>query len=104
VRRRDKAGRVLVLPNQTPGLISRYGLTRAQVDREVWAVTPDGTRWAGAAAANRILKELDGGWVWLAAFYQLAPFRWIENRAYRWVAEHRTWLSRLLSAPPEWKE
>jgi predicted DCC family thiol-disulfide oxidoreductase YuxK len=104
VRGRDKASRVLVLPNQIPNLIGQYGLSRAQVDREVWAVAPDGTRWSGAAAINRTLQELDSAWAWVAAIYHLAFFRWIEDRAYRWVAEHRTWLSRWLGAPPEWKD
>lgn len=106
MRGRDKAGRVLVLRNQIPNLIDQYGLSRAQVDREVWASlplwAPDGTMWSGAAAINRTLQELGGVWAWLAAIYQLPPFRWIEDRAYRWVAEHRTWLSRWFGAPPDW--
>jgi predicted DCC family thiol-disulfide oxidoreductase YuxK len=104
VRERDKAGRVLVLPNQTPHLIDRYGLRRLQVDRELWAVAPDGTMWSGAAAINRTLQELNGVWAWVAAIYQPTPFRWIEDRVYRWVAEHRPWLSRWFGTPPEWKE
>ena len=104
MRGRDKAGRVLVLPNQIPNLTGHYGLSRAQVDREVWAAAPDGTRWSGAAAINRTFQELDGVWAWVAAIYDLAPFRWIEDRAYRWVAEHRTWLSRWFGVPPEWEE
>jgi predicted DCC family thiol-disulfide oxidoreductase YuxK len=103
VRRRDKTGRVLVLPNQTAGLIEQYGLSRTQVDREVWAVAADGTRWRGAAAANQILREIGGGWAWLAAVYRFAPVRWIEDCAYRWAAEHRTWLSRWWGVPPEWR-
>lgn len=85
---------MLVLPNQISDLADQYGLTREQVDREVWAVAPDGTRWSGAAAINRTFQELDGVWAWLAAIYRLAPVRWIEDRAYRWIAEHRPWLSR----------
>lgn len=85
---------MLVLPNQISDLADQYGLSREQVDREVWAVAPDGTRWSGAAAINRTFQELDGVWAWLAAIYRLAPVRWIEDRAYRWIAEHRPWLSR----------
>ncbi len=87
-----------------PNLLDQYGLVREQVDREVWAVAPDGTRWSGAAAINRTLLELEGIWARLAAIYRLAPFRWIEDRAYRWIAAHRSWLSRWFGAPPEWKE
>jgi predicted DCC family thiol-disulfide oxidoreductase YuxK len=95
---------VLALPNQVPDLIGQYGLSRAQVDWEVWAVAQDGTRWSGAAAVNRTLQELGGVWAWAAIIYRLALFRWIEDRVYRWVAEHRTWLSNWFGAPPEWEE
>jgi predicted DCC family thiol-disulfide oxidoreductase YuxK len=95
---------VLALPNQTPGLIDQCGLSRAQVDWELWAVAADGGRWRGAAAVNRTLQELGGVWALAAALYRLPPVRWIENRVYRWVAEHRPWLSRWIGAPPEWDE
>ncbi len=104
MRRRDKAGRVLVRPNQIPGLIDRYGLSRKDVDWEAWAVAPDGRKWGGAAAINQSLRELGGFWAWLASLYRLAPLRWIEDRGYRWVAGHRTWLSRWWGAPPEWED
>jgi predicted DCC family thiol-disulfide oxidoreductase YuxK len=94
---------VLVLPNQLPDLLERYGLNRSQVDQEVWAIEPDGTRWSGAGAINRILQVLGGLGAWVAAVYELPPIRWIEDRAYRWIAGRRTWLSRWISAPPEWK-
>jgi predicted DCC family thiol-disulfide oxidoreductase YuxK len=104
VRARDTAGRVLVLPNQIPGLAGSYGLSRPQVDRDVWAIAPDKTRWSGAAAINRTLQELGSGWAWVAAVYRLAPLRWIEDGAYRWAAGHRAGLSRWFGVPPEWKD
>jgi predicted DCC family thiol-disulfide oxidoreductase YuxK len=85
-------------------LIGQYGLSRAQVDWEVWAQAPDGTRWSGAAAINRTLQELDSVWAWVAAIYHVPPFRWVEDRVYRWIAGHRAWLSRWFGAPPEWEE
>jgi predicted DCC family thiol-disulfide oxidoreductase YuxK len=74
------------------------------VDWEVWAVAPDGTQRSGAAAINRVLQTLGSEWAWMAAAYKLAPIRWIEERAYRWIADHRIWLSRWIGASPEWKE
>lgn len=50
------------LPNQRPGLIERYGLSRRDADRFVWAVEPDGRRHRGAAAVGLVLRELDGAW------------------------------------------
>jgi len=104
VRARDKAGRVLALPNQTPQLIQQYGLTREEVDREVWLIDTDGRKFSGAAAINRVLQEIGGVWSWLAGLYRLAPIRWIEDRVYRWVANHREGLSRVWGSEPEWKE
>ena len=101
IRQRDVAGRVLALPNQTPGLKEKYGLTRAQVDRAVWAIDLDGKKFAGAAAANRIFRELGGGWARLGALYLFPPLGWIEDRVYDWVAAHRGQLARWWSAPPE---
>jgi predicted DCC family thiol-disulfide oxidoreductase YuxK len=98
------AGRVLALPNQTPGLIEQHGLTRAEVDSAVWVIDAAGRRWAGAAAANRALKELGGGWVILAALYALPPVCWLEDRVYRWIAAHRGQLARWWSATPECDE
>jgi predicted DCC family thiol-disulfide oxidoreductase YuxK len=53
---------VSALPNQRPGLIERYGLTRRDVDRYVWALEPSGRRFRGARAAGRVLREMGGGW------------------------------------------
>jgi predicted DCC family thiol-disulfide oxidoreductase YuxK len=94
---------VLVLPNQVPNLIEQYGLNRAEVDWAVWAIAPEGTRWSGAAAINRTLLALGGVEAWVAAAYKLAPIRWTEDRVYRWIADHRSWLSRWIGAPPEWE-
>ena len=98
VRARDPAGRVLALPNQTPGILERTGLTRAQVDAAVWAIDRRGRRYAGAAAVNRTLREL-GGWRRMAALYRLGPLRWCEDRAYAWFALHRGRFGRWGSTP-----
>jgi len=95
---------VLAIPNQTPGLIERYGLTRIDVDRELWVIDPTGRRYAGVRAVNHILKALGGGWALLSRLYVLAPVRWIEDRLYRWVAEHRPLLSRLWGTKPPFDE
>ena len=81
---------MLALPSQTPGLVQQFGLTRAQTDRELWAIEAGGGRFSGAAAVNRVLAELGGGWSWLAGLYRVGPLRWAEDRAYVWVAEHRS--------------
>jgi predicted DCC family thiol-disulfide oxidoreductase YuxK len=89
VRAHDAAGRVLARPSQTPGLIQRHGLTRAAVERDAWAVDAGGRTFSGAAAINRVLEELGGPWACLAAVYRLPLPGWVEDRAYRWIADHR---------------
>ena len=84
---------MLVLPNQTPGLREGVGLSRAELDREAWAIDAVGVRYAGAAAANRVLRELPG-WRLFARAYEIAPFGWVEDRVYDWIAAHRGWFSR----------
>jgi predicted DCC family thiol-disulfide oxidoreductase YuxK len=91
---RDTAGRVLALPNQTPELKEQFGLTRAEVDRQVWVIDRAGRKWGGAAAVNRALAELGGGWRWLSYAYQLPFLAWIEDRAYFWIAANRRHLAR----------
>jgi predicted DCC family thiol-disulfide oxidoreductase YuxK len=81
---------VLALPSQIPGLPERHGLTRAQTDRELWAIDPHGGMFAGAAAVNRVLAELGGAWSWLSGAYRFPLVRWAEDRGYRWVADHRS--------------
>lgn len=91
------------LPNQNPAVLARYGLTPEAVEREVWLLGDDGTRWRGAAAANRVLDALGGFWAALARLYRLRAVRWVEDRLYHWVSVRRYWLSAhagFLGAPP----
>jgi predicted DCC family thiol-disulfide oxidoreductase YuxK len=89
VRRWDSAGRLLVQANQHPGVLDAHGLTRAEVDRSAWAIEPGGRRLEGAAALNRVLEELGGGWRLLAAVYGVPPLAAAEEAIYRWVAANR---------------
>jgi predicted DCC family thiol-disulfide oxidoreductase YuxK len=91
VERRDRRGRVLVRANQEAGLIERLRLTREEVGRAAWAVERGGARFEGAAAINRVLRELGGGWAVLAWFYRVPPIRWVEDRYYARVARRRAW-------------
>ena len=91
VERRDRRGRVSIRRNQEPGLIESLGLTPAEVDRAAWAVEPGGRKFEGAAAINRVLRELGGGWPTVASLYRFGPFRWLENWYYGRVARRRAW-------------
>lgn len=90
VRRRDWAGRVLAVASQKPGALERYGITRAEADRAAWTVDARGNRLEGAAALNRVLDELGGGWKLIALPYRLRPIAAVEEAAYRWFAPRRS--------------
>jgi predicted DCC family thiol-disulfide oxidoreductase YuxK len=81
---------VLVVANQKPGALERYGLTREEADRAAWTVDGQGRKLEGAAAINRTLDELGGGWRLLAAFYRLKPLAAVQEAVYRYVAPRRS--------------
>jgi len=90
------AGRVSALPNQEPGLIDRFGLTRDDVDRWVWLIEPSGRRRRGADAVARAAREMGGGWRLLGYVAELPGAGLI----YRLVARNRGTLSRLWGDRP----
>lgn len=91
VERRDRGRRVSVRAGQEVGLIESLGLAREEVGRAAWAVDAGGRKFEGAAAINRVLRELGGGWALLGWLYAVAPIRWVEDRYYRRVAKRRAW-------------
>jgi len=91
VERQDRRGRVSVRANQEAGLIESLGLTREEVGRAAWAVERGGRKFEGAAAINRVLRELGGVWSMLGSLYRVEPVRWVEDRYYSRVARRRTW-------------
>ena len=97
--RRDRAGRLLITPNQAPGALERYGLTRPEADRSAWVVEPGGHKLEGAAAINRVLFELGGGWRWLGALYSVRPIAAAEEALYRWFAPRRSRFARFGVTP-----
>jgi predicted DCC family thiol-disulfide oxidoreductase YuxK len=91
VERRDRRGRVSARASQEARVIESLRLTREEVGRAAWAVEANGRKFEGAAAINRVLRELGGGWPLLGSLYLLAPFKWVEDRYYTRVARKRAW-------------
>jgi len=98
VRRRVQSGRVLAVANQSPGALERYGVTRAEADRAAWLIAPDGTRFEGAAAINRVLEEVPG-WRAVALLHRLKPLGAAEEAFYRWFARNRSRFARFGVTP-----
>lgn len=80
---------MLALPNQTPGLLAKTGLSRAQVNASLWILERDGRRLSGAAASNRVLRELGPFWIGVAGLYDLPGIAPIEEWCYAWFARNR---------------
>jgi len=81
---------VLAIANQQPGVLERYGLTRADADRTAWTIDPEGRRLEGAAALNRVLAELGGPWSVPVALYRVPGIGALEEALYRWFAPRRS--------------
>lgn len=58
-------------------------------------ISPAGARYSGGAAVEQVLRLLPGGRMPAAAF---THFPRLTEKAYRWVADHRSQLSRLIPA------
>jgi predicted DCC family thiol-disulfide oxidoreductase YuxK len=99
VRRRDRAGRVLAVANQKPGVIDRYGITREQAARSAWTVDRQGARLEGAAAMNRVLEELGMPWRLAAGARRLRPMAALEDALYGWFAARRSRFARFGVTP-----
>jgi predicted DCC family thiol-disulfide oxidoreductase YuxK len=54
-------------------------------------IEPGAGRFIGAAAANRVLRELGGGWGLVGMLYLIHPIGWLEDKYYARVARRRSW-------------
>jgi predicted DCC family thiol-disulfide oxidoreductase YuxK len=70
-------------------------LTRAERLASWHLISPSGERHSGGAAVAPLLRVLPGGRLPAAWF---ARFPKLTDRGYRWVAEHRSWLSKWVPA------
>ena len=86
--RHDRKGRLLFVSN-TPEVGQELGLAPTDLEREAWAIEPNGRKLSGAAAVNQVLEQLGGGWALLARAGRLPLMSWIEARVYRRFATTR---------------
>lgn len=92
--RRDSAGRLHFVPNQTADLDALApGLTREQASAAAYAVFPDGQRLRGARAIFATLRRVPGLWRWIGIVGALPPLVWLAEPVYRVIAHHRARVS-----------
>jgi predicted DCC family thiol-disulfide oxidoreductase YuxK len=86
----DWRHRLHCLPFQAPGVPQAYGLTLAQCEQTVRAISSDGSNSQGAHAVSAVLNAIVG-FPLFRALYHFPGIGLIEDKVYRWVAGHRQW-------------
>ena len=76
------------LPLQAPAVPQAYGLTVAQCEQTLWAISADGHGYQGAQAVSAALDALVPFPVFLP-LYRLPALKFIEDKVYAWVADNR---------------
>ncbi|MGH3148400.1 MAG: thiol-disulfide oxidoreductase DCC family protein [Rubrobacter sp.] len=84
----DRDHRVTAVPYQNPGIPEAHGLSYAQCEAAIWAITPEGGRYSGAAAVNAALTVALGTRLPLW-FYAVPGVGGLQNLAYSLVASNR---------------
>lgn len=89
LRTLDPYNRVTIVPFQRPGFPEANGLTVAQCEGSIWAITPDSATYSAAAAASLTGAVIFGMPLplWL---YSIPGIRAALEAAYRWVARNRS--------------
>lgn len=99
VARRDRAGRLAVVPYQQAPSPPMNAALADECRRAVHLVTGRGEVLRGEEAVVSVLATL--GYRRLARLAGAGPGRWLVAVAYRWVSRHRRWLSRFVGGAGE---
>lgn len=85
----DRAGRLEILPSQTPGLHERFPqIPPTAYDESLQVIGRDGRVWQGAESFARVFEVLPGAGM-LAALLGARSLQPIAERFYRWFAGNR---------------
>ena len=96
--RLDAYGRLEPVALQTPGVLERFGIPRAEAERALHVVAPDGSVYKAGDALRVMVSKLP--WVWPLRFLWRVPgFSWLAERTYFLVADNRGSLARVASRP-----
>lgn len=89
IRARDRYARFELVPYQNEGVRRRFpAIPPEDFERAVQLIGPDGVRWQGAAAVERILRILPKGRR-IAWLFRLPLVRPVAEIAYTWFARRR---------------
>lgn len=87
IKRLDTRGRIRVHPFQQSGVRQRFALSEEETRSAAWAISRNG-RVPGAGSINLALDVALGTRMFSAA-YRVPGVRWLQDRAYAWIASHR---------------
>jgi predicted DCC family thiol-disulfide oxidoreductase YuxK len=76
------------LPFQAPDVPQSYGLTVAQCEQTVWAISSDGHVYRGAQAVSAALDAIAPLPLFLL-LYRFRAIKVMEDKVYAWVASNR---------------
>lgn len=84
----DRTGDLRTEPLQGAGVAERLGISTSALLDSVWWLDSSGDVYAGAEAVNAAVSVALGTRLPLR-IYRLPGMRWLQDLAYRWVADHR---------------
>ena len=84
--------------------MSQTGLTVEQTEEAAWAVTPDGTKYRGAAGISVCFDALIGIGRVIYWTYRIPGIRQVEDAVYAYVAKNRMFFSRYFGTTPAVKQ
>jgi predicted DCC family thiol-disulfide oxidoreductase YuxK len=94
IRARDRDGRFVYLPRDTPGIEQQYlGLKVGDFNTGMRLFEPDGTMHIGTEAIYRITLRLPH-FRWFSWIYRLPLLNVVIRRVYTWIAANRLKLAR----------
>lgn len=89
VRRRDRTGRIELLPYQDPAARARFrGVPSEAFEGAIQLLLPGNIRFEGARAVEEVLRLLPAGRV-PGLLFSLPGARRLAGRVYGWVARNR---------------
>lgn len=83
--------------------LEALGLTAHDCSQALHAVKPDGSVAVGAAAVAAALGAARAPWPLVARVMRIPGIRWLAERIYRWVANHRSTISGWIEKVPKLK-
>jgi predicted DCC family thiol-disulfide oxidoreductase YuxK len=88
LKRVDRTGGLEIMPFQQPGTAERLGISPSRMTESGWWLDSSGQVYGGAEAVNAALSAALGTRLPLA-LYRVPGIRFLQERVYRWVANHR---------------